>query len=239
MLLISPVHAGDVVDLPIPEPAFSGPLSLCQLATHAGNRPSWRRYFCGRVARAPRDLRNHMQRVFFHRLAHDREGAYAALLDLFLALGDKGTALRARLLAACADLLDGRQRERLARALRAGEGLGHDGVPGAVLSTGVTGVTGLVRVRDDTGPTARGALQEAQELMRFGQVEEARDVLEEALLATPSDPALSDELLTIYRHARDRRRLIAMRDRLGDALGVSRPTWDATAALLARQEGLS
>lgn len=48
-------------------------------------------YLAHRVARMPLDLHAHVQRIILGARLQDRAGAYAALVDLFLALADKGT----------------------------------------------------------------------------------------------------------------------------------------------------
>lgn len=63
-------------------------------------------YLARLIARRPQDLRSHVQRINLHIKLQDAEGAYSALLDLFVAVGDSGKSLRYRMLVRTRTLLD-------------------------------------------------------------------------------------------------------------------------------------
>jgi len=62
-------------------------------------------YLARQVARNPDNLRNHVQRINLHIKLQDKEGTYSALLDLFIAVGKKGSTLKIRMLGRSKSLL--------------------------------------------------------------------------------------------------------------------------------------
>lgn len=158
------------------------------------------------ISRNPADLRAHVLRIHLCARAHMGDELYGALLDLFIALGDKGQSLRARLLARCRNLLTA------PRLIALGRGMAHgiaamDVVPEAQHSRLCSGISGsrMVVAPAESGdmPIERDVAEEARDLLDSGQILEARTLLEQALLDEPQNMAVSLELLAIYRHTRD------------------------------------
>jgi len=160
-------------------------------------------YLAHQVARKPGDLTRHAQRIALHQTQGEADQLYAALVDLFIALGHKGFDLKRRLLAQATPGLPAEKAGLLTTHLQTGlprhHGLGD--VPGSVLGQAIRGSLEFTR-RVATTREGRPALQEARELMQDGLVEQAQEVLESALAQTPSDRALIKELLAIYRATR-------------------------------------
>ncbi len=187
-------------------------------------------YLAHRVARVPLDLRAHVQRIVLYARAQDRGGAYAALVDLFLALADKGHALRRRMLGQVIGLLDPAQGRALHQALLSGLEI-TDALPvaaGSVLSRGVTGITKLVQRQNSGASQGQDPLDEARSCLEYGQVAEAQRLLEAALRQDPGREALHHELLDIYRHTRELGALRAMRRRLEGLSGALDLAWQET-----------
>lgn len=163
-------------------------------------------YLARALARQPGDLIRHVQRIHLHIENADGRRLYGALVDLFIALGSRGAALRRRMLEASRAVLDAGQFARLEGALADGLQANHrlGDIPGSVLGRPVRGSLELV-VRAVRAAPVRSALEEARALLDDGYVDEARQLLESALDETPYDAALADELLPIYRAQRDRR----------------------------------
>ncbi len=63
-------------------------------------------YLAVRIARAPGDLRSHLRRIHLHHDLGDRIGVVAAVIDLLLALEDKGLDIKRRVLCEFAPDLD-------------------------------------------------------------------------------------------------------------------------------------
>lgn len=173
------------------------------------------------IARDPTNLRMHVQRVTLWTASHRREETFGALVDLFVALGERGNALRTRLLASAPADLDPGQRSflegRLATGLSAVDR--HPPAPASILTRAVTGALDTVARIGDTEPEpATDPLAEARDYLAEGNVERARELLESALRAQPERAEVADELLTIYRHSADAGALRALRRELGDRL---------------------
>lgn len=161
-------------------------------------------YFCHCIARDPNDLRSHVRRIFLEREQGQNMQLYAALFDLFIALGNRGSELRQRMLRLAKTNLESYQYDLLHESLA--KGLDSIGVPivhGSVLSRGIEGTLDLVSpaVEEPTGP--RDALIEAREYLEYSQLDEARSALERAVLEEPQRSDLHLELLAIYRSTRD------------------------------------
>ncbi|MBL3588536.1 MAG: hypothetical protein JMN24_01930 [gamma proteobacterium endosymbiont of Lamellibrachia anaximandri] len=78
-----------------------------QLWLNAGNW--WEQassYLARQITHEPSDLRSHVQRIYLHLRLNDEAGIAGALLDLYIALGDKGQPLRTRMLIVVADILE-------------------------------------------------------------------------------------------------------------------------------------
>ena len=173
-------------------------------------------FLARQVARSPGDLCSHVQRInlFLQQAAGDE--TYGALLDLFIALGPKGLPLRWRMLGAARHALSHAQfhalRQRLESGIEATDAMPVGGSP--MLSKGLTGSNRLVVNQTDTQEQHRDPLIEAGEYLEYGQLEEARELLEKAVLKEPLRGDLQLELLEIYRYTRDKTNFAAMRTRL-------------------------
>jgi hypothetical protein len=161
-------------------------------------------HFCHCIVRDPSDLRSHVRRIVLEYEQGSPDGLYVALLDLFLALGGRGEGLRKRMLRFAKGRLDSGQyallRESLAKGL---EGVPVQFASGTMLGKGVEGRLDLARPSLERREKARDALLEAREYLEYSQLDEARNVLERALLQEPQRAELHLELLDIYRSTRD------------------------------------
>jgi len=198
------------------EPAFriQGESRLCIDAREWKHKAG--SYLAHAVAREPSDLRSHVQRVNLYLQGKDAEGVYGALLDLFIALADKGCALRERMLRCSQDLLDAERHQALHRHLT--EGISPtDAVPPAqtsVFGKGYTGTDQLVVKLDSEACPARDPRKEAGSYMEYGQIDEAQQVLEKAVLSTPSRCELHYDLIEIYRCTHAKAAYLAMRQQI-------------------------
>ena len=106
-----------------------------------------------RVAHAPTDARVHVARVNHHVLERDSDAVYAALVDLFLAFGEGGHGLRARLLDGGRQLIGAQRAGALDAAVATGLSpkVAVPQCSGSVLSRGVTGNTDIVRLVSSAG----------------------------------------------------------------------------------------
>ncbi len=105
-----------------------------------------------RVAQDPTDARLHVARINHHVVRLDSDGAFAALVDLYLAFGPSAAGLRSRLLNGAHQLI-GPERTTALEARTATGLVVKDPMPvctGSMLSAGVTGETDIVRRRPAT-----------------------------------------------------------------------------------------
>jgi hypothetical protein len=105
-------------ELPVPEPVFriDGTPALCP----TGSDRAALRFLVRRVAGRPGDLLSHVRRALLGSSLNDGEEAFAALVDLFIATGSRGRAVRQRLTDHCAPLFSPLQRQFLASHLTTG-----------------------------------------------------------------------------------------------------------------------
>ncbi|MEJ2610548.1 MAG: hypothetical protein P8179_10780 [Candidatus Thiodiazotropha sp.] len=169
---------------------------------------SFSQYLAKRVRRNPRDLRAHVQRTLLHLSKQDSEAIYAALIDLFLILGNRGLHLRKNLLTQATPFLKKEQVEFLMRCME--RGLDTDTpLPSntfSSLSKGLSGTTHIVSLKTtahshpDTAP-----IEQAMERLHQNDWLTAMVILENALDHDPGDDAVCCELLFLYKqqHAQE------------------------------------
>jgi len=194
------------------EPLFSvAEIRTLQLAPRYCN-PRVSDFLAHQVARNPTDLRRHVQRISYFLIKRDGPGAYGAIVDLFIALGAKGIALRRKMLRTAIPLLSPDQRRALEEKLESGLSA-LDRMPlsrESILGKGIRGTTRLVernvvRVESDVD-----VLKEARSHLEYGQVDEARQVLEQAVLQDPAREDVHKELLEIYIGYKDDKHFSSM-----------------------------
>lgn len=222
------------------EPAFGLAEERALRIPERWPRPLAADFLAHLVAREPANLRAHVQRVG---LCLERRAAgdlYAALLDLFLALGPRGTPLRRRMLRAADQVLAPHHAAFLYVSLMGGlvATAPHPSARGSMLTRSVTGSLTAVTKRDGPAPARSAPLEEARTYITEGDVEAARLVLETALAADPGNADLAEELLGLYRATRDRAALARMRERLGSRLPDATSWDDALAAIERAGRGL-
>lgn len=225
------IGAGDSAAIPESlqasvEPAFMARETF-DLRFPSACRDSLGEYFCHCISRDPRDLLSHVRRIV---LAHDQgasEELFPALLDLFVALGNKGLDLRKRMLGfARSELAIGHYRQLLDSLAMGLKEKGIPTVPGSMLQSGLEGWSILVHEGDHQPNAPRDPLVEAREFLEYSQLEEARILLEAAVLMTPHRVELHDELLDIYRSTRDEANFSQMFQELDGISNPCRKKWE-------------
>jgi hypothetical protein len=197
----------------------------------------WATHLAYISAREPNNLVNHVRRVYLHLAQSQSDPLYGAMLDLYLALGEKGIHLRQRLLRKSKKLLS---KERLDLFLTHYEqGLKkNQPVPFSkysVLGNFFYGKKKLTREQtrgNATGNRRIDPLELAQEELNFGDIGVAQQILEEALLEAPHRMGLHYGLLEIYKHTRVLDDLLNMQERLGEGVSVAQTAWKQTRKLL-------
>lgn len=178
-------------------------------------RPALAEYLCHCVTRKPSDLLSHVRRIFLAHEENKKGDVFGALVDIFIVLGKKGLKLRRRLLEMSKTFLEPYQYSLLRESLV----IGLDErkvafVSGAMLCRGIEGSLKLVQSETDSSDELRDPLIEAREYLEYSQLDEARELLEDALIQNPERQELHKELLGIYRSTRDQSRFADMLKRL-------------------------
>lgn len=166
-----------------------------------GHEVAYLSYLERKISRNPRDLMSHTQRVFLFHREKDKPACHDALLDLYLALGDKGYELRKSVLLKVKNSLARSQREFFARYLKVGMSK-RDTIglaTGALLSDGVEGGKRLIALKG-ISPTENDLKEVAYALLEQDKVEESCRVWEKILSEDPGSSAATMELLSIYQH---------------------------------------
>jgi hypothetical protein len=188
-------------------------------------------YIDYRIVRSPKDLCNHVRRILLQHDMGDPDALYAALLDLFIVLENKGFALRRRVLEGARSRLSAQQYRTLSACMNSDQ-VQCDRLPAppdSMLAKGLIGSRSLVEAADNENESVRDPLIEAQEYIEYCQVDQARVLLEQAILDQPQRMELHSELLDIYRSTRDRASFLVFWRRLNDVDNPAPDVWEAAA----------
>lgn len=195
------------------------PVFLAYTAVHLyrdnSDSVAFQRFSKAMLHRQPGNLRLHVQRIFC--LAADMECQAAAmqgaLLDLFIVLGEKGIALRRRMLSVAHPFINNEAIDFFTDHLMCGLDArtpvsfkAH-----SVLTGGFDGTATMLIRQSSTERNAELSLyEEAALLLEYGDVEQAQLLLEEALRQQP-DEQTAEDLLAIYQYQNDNDALAGMR----------------------------
>lgn len=172
------------------------------------------RYMAGMRRRQPDNLKRHVQYLvtLLQMPEVDSEQLFAGLVDLFIALGDGGLALRRRLLARSRPWLQPAALAFLRPHLDGGMDSNTPLPPGckAVLTGGVSGLLDFASREQLAGNGFASLYEEAVSQLEYGEVEQAQELLEKALREQPRNEEIAAELVAIYRHRRDTESQAAM-----------------------------
>jgi hypothetical protein len=215
------------------EPVFQlfGSTKL-NIDTH-GLQEKFKEYFDYSVARNPNDLRTHIQRINLHVRNEEADRAEGALLDLFIVLGSKGTALREHMLKTVTPLLNQESKEFFLVNFSCGISA-TDVMPDSahsVLTKAVSGITELVQQVESLQSEELDPLQEARDCLEYGQIIEAQCILEAAILEHPDRVEIHHELLDIYRYTVDEMSFNTMRNQLEAKHNPFAQLWESMASL--------
>lgn len=209
------------------EPAFILPDESCLQISIDNNNEKARDFLIYAVARHPGDLRRHVQRINLNIKSVDPDGLYGALLDLFIILKERGRSLRERMFKLSKPILDEDRYQFLFQYLDRNI-TAIDVVPptrSSLFSKGIVGTKQLVLKLDNRAEPERDPLEEADAYLEYGQVDEAQQVLEKAILQNPSRKALYDDLIGIYRRTDARQSFLMMQEQLNTNLALVPDSW--------------
>ncbi len=168
------------------------------------------------VSKTPQDLSAHLRRISAaHRMKCD-EVLYGSLLDLFIVLDKRGFSLRQRLLNRFEPSLRPEQQACMRQSLLFGAQAAKS-IPHCYSSVFNKGLVGNPQLVVKTGRQADAdfdIFDELHDLIDSGFLEEARQILERAVMQKPDNEALNRELLELYRYTKNRDAFFATYERL-------------------------
>ncbi len=196
-------------------------------------------YLAYRVLQHPKDLLTHMQRIFLEVNSGKAERIYAAVLDLFIVLDDIGEPLKNRLLKQIKPRISASLHQKLLE-MKQGTGVFSGITPNSAYSVMSNGVVGLKKLIDVSASKRSESqldpLVEAQACLEYSQVDEAREILEQAILQMPERQELHLDLLDIYRTTQDSENFRAMFEQLNAVGNAFSDTWNELAELFKLSE---
>ncbi|MCU7918297.1 MAG: hypothetical protein KZQ95_08045 [Candidatus Thiodiazotropha sp. (ex Epidulcina cf. delphinae)] len=179
------------------------------------------------IANTPTALWLHVQRIGLLAETADPD-ILGAIVDLFLVLDDKGTALRKRMLALAKPLLEPEDYAILdshPKRRSPGASLPPLHAKTSMLSPGITGHARLVTIEETASGGDEDPLETARQQIAYGQTDQALQTLETAIMAEPQRAELHQALLEIYRHSRERDRILGMWQYLKGELNPAEDEW--------------
>ncbi|MDO9106127.1 MAG: hypothetical protein Q7U57_14330 [Methylovulum sp.] len=158
-----------------------------------------------RIARKPKHLLAHVQRIYYCFHANLNEQLFAAIVDFLFVLNKRGQAISWRIVMGAKPRLNADQFDVLKKYLK-DEHADINLLPGnqySIFTRGLVGANNLVmqlkkQVQHDYDPLAL-----ARDYIEFSQLEEAKQVLEMAILDQPTRLDIHHELLAFYQSTRD------------------------------------
>ena len=199
-------------------------------------------YLTHNVSRNPSDLQSHIQRIYMYMADFDGERIYSALLDLFITLGNKGLQLRSRVLRESRHILKLKQYNALKDKLKCGVNA-NDPMPRSQTSVLTKSYTGQPKLIERIAVKKPAILEfdpilEAGQYLEYGQIDDARTLLEGAVLEEPWRKDLQDDLLEIYRVTLDGDACDAMYQKLTDSFIPDHHAWTQTADQIQHSAGV-
>lgn len=161
------------------------------------------KYLVFSIRRKPKNLLTHLQRIMMCYQRNNEAQLYASLVDFFMVLQDSGLAIKKRVLAGARNQLSSSSVQSLLSSLN-NKGL-LQGNSYSVLTPGIESSDALVSPAAvvDAVESNHDPLVIAHDYIEYSQLEEARIVLEEAILSTPERAELHKELLELYQATRN------------------------------------
>lgn len=158
-------------------------------------------YLLYQIARNPKNLIAHTQRIFFCYRENLPDQLAAALVDLMIALGGRGAALKRRMLLGVKAKLDDGQWRLVQDSIQPGKPLPV--IPFSLLTTGAIGNIQMVKQSAAAQSGRPDALALALDYINYSQLDEAKTVLESAILEEIGAEDLQLELVALYRSTQD------------------------------------
>jgi len=153
------------------------------------------------IARKPKSLITHLQRIYFCFHKNLNEQLFAAIVDFMVILNKRGQEISWRMLTGAKSRLSPDQFKTLNDYLKddfadANLLLGNQY---SIFTRGLIGIFNLVQQVETTKAQGYDPLAIARDHIEYSQLEEAKQVLEKAILKQPTRQDLHHELLELYK----------------------------------------
>jgi len=173
------------------------------------------------IAKKPKSLINHVQRIYYCFQKNLNAQLYAALVDFLIILNQQGQTLSWRMVLGAKSRLTTEQFTELKGYLK-GDYANTSMLPGnqySIFSKGLIGVNKMIQ-QIEKEAKEDDPLMIALDHIEYSQLDEAKQVLEDAILARPDRLDLHQELFELYKVTGDSNRFHQMVAKL-TRLGVS------------------
>lgn len=184
---------------------FSFPEQGLLWAPDALEYPSFLEKLVFHIARKPKRLITHLQRIYYCFHANLNEPLFAAIVDFLIVLNKCGLALSWRILFGAKSKLTVDQ-FRLLKSYLKDEQADVNSLPGnrfSIFTRGLLGGKEMVRHFKKEVEYTHDPLELARDYIEYSQLEEAKQLLELAILEQPARLEIHQELLALYRSTRD------------------------------------
>lgn len=165
-------------------------------------------FYSRSVRRNPENLSLHTHRVFIAMNDKNADVLPGSLHDLFYVLKDAGEKLRIRMLKASMPYLSKEDTLYFAMWIKTGikNGIGYKWVNGSVLSDGLFGPDQeLITMHKSADEGSKlSPLEESRACMEYGQLDVAKQILNDALEQDPDNSVLLEELAYLTNYSKSR-----------------------------------
>ena len=163
------------------------------------------------VARKPKRLITHIQRIYYCYQANLQEQLFAALVDLLVVLNSRGKAVSRRMIIGTKSKLSREQYKILQEFMV--KDFDVTLLPGneySVFTKGLVGTRNLLQQIETPDEQKHDPLDLAYDYIEYSQLDEAIDILEKAIINQPQRLELHQCLLELYKSTLDTSRFMRM-----------------------------
>ena len=214
----------DLAEFEFIEPVFLLPSK--KLLHKEGANPLMLRFLTALILRKPRNLFVHLQRISLCYEQKNEEQLYAALVDFFVVLQDAGFLIKQRMLGGVRHELSSGLLQRLQTYLT-----DYRLIQGNIYTVLTSGIESNIELvfspADDKQSLDHDPLQIARDYIEYSQLDEARETLESAILASPDYMELHEDLLELYKVTKNVDAFNEMKFALSEINHPMQTNWDA------------
>lgn len=181
-----------------------------------------------RVARTPKYLQGHLERIYYCFQQQLNEQLFGALIDLLVVLNREGSDLCWRMMTGSKSKLKDEQFEALTQFME-----NNQLIPVLFLSNrysvftkGIFSMNPLLKMADQKGDKEIDPLKIARDFIETSQLDDAMAILEQAIMEQPERQELHAELLPLYRITSNKTRFHKIYEELSSRKLLLPPEWE-------------